>query len=114
MQTGIDIVSIERMRKAASPRFIERVFTETEARQCLSHKDPARCFALLFAAKEACLKALSTGLAHGIRWRDLEVELAPRPAIRLRSVAGELLRGRRVFLSAARSRGHAFALVAIE
>lgn len=73
---GTDIVDVERMRRAlgrSGRRFIERAFTEREAGYCLSRADPAVHFAGRFAAKEAVFKALGTGWAGGMGWRDVEV-----------------------------------------
>jgi holo-[acyl-carrier protein] synthase len=54
-------------------RFLTRVFTEQEIAYCQARRDPIPHFAARFAAKEAGLKALGTGLRLGIRWRELEV-----------------------------------------
>jgi holo-[acyl-carrier protein] synthase len=73
---GIDLVSIPRMRAMLDrwqDRFVCRVFTEGEIAYCRAHADPAPHFAARFAAKEAGLKALGTGLQLGVRWRELEV-----------------------------------------
>src|SRR5438309_6953693 len=73
---GIDLVPIPRMRQILErwhDRFLSRVFTEAEIAYCRSRKDPAPHFAARFAAKEAGLKALGTGLRLGISWRELEV-----------------------------------------
>ena len=75
MLTGIgtDIIEIQRVTKAcANPRFLERIFTDSERRYCLKRKDPYPCLAARFAAKEAVLKALGTGLT-GCRFTDVEI-----------------------------------------
>ncbi len=54
-------------------RFVRRVFTEQEIAYCRARRDPVQHFAARFAAKEAGLKALGTGLRLGVRWRELEV-----------------------------------------
>src|SRR5262245_49459543 len=54
-------------------RFLRRVFTEQEIAYCRARRDPVPHFAARFAAKEAGLKALGTGLRLGIQWRELEV-----------------------------------------
>src|SRR6266852_4860172 len=69
---GIDIIEVERVRKVHEhhgERFLKRVFTEMEVRQC---RGKANRLAGRFAAKEAISKALGTGL-HGIAWREMEV-----------------------------------------
>ena len=73
---GVDLVSIPRMRDMIErwqDRFLRRVFTEGEIAYCRSRRDPAPHFAARFAAKEAGLKALGTGLQLGVHWRELEV-----------------------------------------
>ena len=73
---GIDLVSIPRMREMIDrwqDRFVRRVFTDGEIAYCRAHSDPVPHFAARFAAKEAGLKALGTGLQLGVRWRELEV-----------------------------------------
>src|SRR5438093_11015003 len=54
-------------------RFLQRVFTEAEIAYCRARRDPVPHFAARFAAKEAGLKALGTGLRLGVSWRELEV-----------------------------------------
>jgi holo-[acyl-carrier protein] synthase len=73
---GVDLVSIPRMRAMIErwqDRFLRRVFTEREIAYCQDRRDPAPHFAARFAAKEAGLKALGTGLQLGVHWRELEV-----------------------------------------
>jgi holo-[acyl-carrier protein] synthase len=73
---GVDLVPISRMRAVIErwdARFLERVFTEDEIAYCRARRDPAPHFAARFAAKEAGLKALGTGLRLGVNWRELEV-----------------------------------------
>src|SRR2546425_12535355 len=73
---GVDLVNIPRMRDVIDrwqDRFLQRVFTDQEIAYCRARRDPVPHFAARFAAKEAALKALGTGLRLGIRWRELEV-----------------------------------------
>lgn len=73
---GIDLVPISRMRQIIArwdERFLRRVFTDGEIAYCRARRDPAPHFAARFAAKEAGLKALGTGLSLGVNWRELEV-----------------------------------------
>jgi holo-[acyl-carrier protein] synthase len=77
---GVDLVPISRMRAVIArwdERFLRRVFTESEIAYCRRRRDPAPHFAARFAAKEAALKALGTGLTLGIAWRELEVRREP-------------------------------------
>lgn len=73
----IDIRRIARTLERHGDRFISRVFTEIE--KAKSERRAARdaSYAKRFAAKEACAKALGTGLAHGVFWRDMGVVNLP-------------------------------------
>lgn len=73
---GVDLVRIPRMREVIArwqERFLRRVFTDQEIAYCQARRDPVPHFAARFAAKEAGLKALGTGLRLGVSWRELEV-----------------------------------------
>lgn len=79
MGIGVDLVNIPRIRAVIDrwqERFLQRVFTEGEIAYCRARRDPVPHFAARFAAKEAGLKALGTGLRLGVRWRELEVRRA--------------------------------------
>lgn len=79
MGIGVDLVNIPRIRAVIDrwqERFLQRVFTEGEIAYCRARRDPVPHFAARFAAKEAGLKALGTGLRLGVRWRELEVHRA--------------------------------------
>ena len=81
---GIDIIEVERVRrvyKRHGERFLARVYTELEVRQC---RGKVARLAGRFAAKEAISKALGTGL-HGVAWREMEIlQLrSGRPSVRL-------------------------------
>ena len=96
---GIDLVPISRMREIIArwdERFIRRVFTENEIAYCRARRDPVPHFAARFAAKEAALKALGTGLAMGVNWRELEVrrERGRPPSLVLSGRSHELSRRR--------------------
>lgn len=73
---GTDLANIERIKGTLDrfgDRFRQRVFTETELAKAQRRKDEAGTLAKRWAAKEACSKALGTGLAMGISWRDMSV-----------------------------------------
>jgi len=96
---GIDLVPISRMRQVMErwqERFLTRVFTADEIAYCRARKDPVPHFAARFAAKEAGLKALGTGLRLGVNWRELEVrrERGGPPILVLRGRSRELARAR--------------------
>jgi len=81
---GIDIIEVDRVRNvyAKHPeRFLQRVFTALEVRQC---RGKVARLAGRFAAKEAISKALGTGI-HGVAWREMEVVQlrSGRPSVRL-------------------------------
>lgn len=81
-----DIRRIERTLQRHGERFTERVFTEIE-RSKADRRGPTRAatYAKRFAAKEACAKALGTGLRAGVFWRDMGVvnQRSGQPTIRL-------------------------------
>ena len=91
---GTDLIEIDRVRQAVDRggrRFLERVFTEGEIAFCEGRRDRFACFAARFAAKEAVLKALGSGLA-GCRWVDVEIHRAggERPEVLLHGAAAKL------------------------
>jgi holo-[acyl-carrier protein] synthase len=74
--TGIDLAQIVRFRRfvdEGKTALLERLFTCAERDYALAHKDPASHLAVRFAAKEAFLKALGTGLRFGLSWQQVEV-----------------------------------------
>jgi holo-[acyl-carrier protein] synthase len=73
---GSDLANIERIQGTLDrfgDRFRNRVFTDTEQAKAERRRDVAGTYAKRWAAKEACSKALGTGLRMGIAWRDMEV-----------------------------------------
>jgi holo-[acyl-carrier protein] synthase len=77
---GNDIIDIRRVEKVLErhgTRFTERIFTEVEVRKSERRKLRAASYAKRFAAKEACAKALGTGMARGVFWRDMGVVNLP-------------------------------------
>jgi len=96
---GVDLVNIPRMREVIGrwqERFLQRVFTEAEIAYCRGRRDPVPHFAARFAAKEAGLKALGTGLRLGVSWRELEVrrERGQAPELVLSGRSKEIGRSR--------------------
>jgi holo-[acyl-carrier protein] synthase len=81
----IDIRRIERTLEKYGDRFLDRVFTDVERRKSDRRKLRAASYAKRFAAKEACAKALGTGLRNGVFWRDMGVVNLPsgRPTLKL-------------------------------
>ena len=77
---GSDLIDIRRVEKTLErhgPRFIARVFTEIETEKSERRKARAASYAKRFAAKEACAKALGTGISRGVFWRDMGVVNLP-------------------------------------
>ena len=72
-----DIRRVERTIARFGERFIERCFTEIERRKSDRRVERAASYAKRFAAKEACAKALGTGLRRGVFWRDMGVVNKP-------------------------------------
>ena len=81
----IDIRRIERSIETYGDRFLNRIFTEIERERSDRRRERAASYAKRFAAKEACSKALGTGLRKGVYWRDMGVVNLPsgRPTLRL-------------------------------
>lgn len=89
-----DIRRIERSIERFGDRFTHRVYTEGERARSDRRAARAPSYARRFAAKEACSKALGTGLSQGVFWRDMEVVNLPsgRPTMRLTGGALDHLR----------------------
>ena len=122
---GIDLVEVERIRKTAlkfGDRFYTRIFTENEINYCkkgsnLNNK--FQCFAARFAAKEAFLKAIGTGLRNGLQWKDIEVlnnELG-KPDLTLQNAALKIIENMQnsnILLSISHTKNTAIAVVILE
>jgi len=94
---GNDLIDIRRIEKTLDrygERFIARIFTELERRKSDGRRQRAASYAKRFAAKEACAKALGTGLRAGVYWRDMGVINLPsgRPTLQLTGGAARILR----------------------
>lgn len=91
---GIDIVSISRVEKALerTPKLAERVLTPLEFEEWQQSQQPARFLAKRFAAKEAAVKALGTGIGRGVGWQQLEISKSDlgRPLISLSGAAADI------------------------
>lgn len=119
---GTDIVAVERFQRfmdAGNSAIMERLFTATERSKCGSRKDAASCLAARFAAKEAFLKALGTGLRDGISWQDMEVSNNDlgKPELMLSGKAAEQFQVNEliyIHLSLSHDGGNAIAMVVLE
>lgn len=69
----IDIRRIERTLERHGERFIDRLYTDIERQKSDRRRNRAASYAKRFAAKEACSKALGTGIRQGVFWRDMGV-----------------------------------------
>lgn len=89
----IDIRRVERTLERYGDRFTNRVFTEIERAKSDRRRLRAASYAKRFAAKEACSKALGTGLRRGVFWRDMGVVNLPggQPTMRLTNGAARRL-----------------------
>ena len=89
----IDIRRIEKTLERYGERFIARVFTDVERKKSDGRRQRAASYAKRFAAKEACAKALGTGLRRGVYWRDMGVVnlLSGRPTLKLTGGAARVL-----------------------
>jgi len=119
LRVGIDLIEIERIRRALEryPRFKERCFTEGERAYCDSRRNPAESYAGRFAGKEAVGKALGFGVARAFAWREVEIVGRPKPSV---SLSGRVARrakdlgAGRIDLSMTHSRDLANAVAVVE
>lgn len=118
---GTDIVEIARFEKliAKSQGLAKRVLTPTELQTFEQHKFPARFLAKRFAAKEAAVKALGTGIANGVSFQDVEIENLPsgQPVLKLTGKFAKLCEKRNIhrsFISISDEQHYATATVLLE
>ncbi len=119
---GIDIVDISRFERFVQMNrqsLLLRLFTAHELDYCSVKKLSAQHYALRFAAKEAFLKALGTGLRDGLAWKDMEVvnDQWGKPELKLSGKALELFHGRGLtasFLALSHDANCAVATVVLE
>lgn len=93
---GNDIIDIRRIEKTIEKhgqRFIDRIFTEVEKQKSERRAERVPSYAKRFAAKEACSKALGTGLSNSVFWRDMGVVNLPsgKPTMDLTNGAADQL-----------------------
>jgi holo-[acyl-carrier protein] synthase len=120
--TGVDIAEVARIKAAVErfgERFLRRVFTPEEVKYALSKANAAERLAARFAAKEAAMKAIGTGLRHGVTWQDVEVVRLPgnRPILKFSGKAAEFaerLGCKRTHLSLSHTKEQAIAHVILE
>jgi holo-[acyl-carrier protein] synthase len=93
---GNDVIDIRRIEKAIErygDRFLDRIFTTVERARSDGKPGRAASYAKRFAAKEACAKALGTGLSNGVYWKDMGVvnQASGRPTMQLTGGAARQL-----------------------
>lgn len=93
---GSDLIDIRRIEKSIERhgnRFIDRIFTEIEQNKSDKRKNRAASYSKRFAAKEACCKALGTGISNGVFWRDMGVvnDKNGKPTMKLTNGAAKRL-----------------------
>ena len=93
---GSDLIDIRRVEKSLErfgDRFTHRVFTEIERTKSDRRRERAASYAKRFAAKEACSKALGTGISAGVYWRDMGVvnDKSGKPTMQLTNGAAKRL-----------------------
>ena len=99
-RVGVDLVEVQAFetRFAGREDALAEVFTDAELTYCRHQRRPWPHLAARFAAKEALLKALGTGLSGPMRWRDIEVARDPSgaPALIVTGAVADVLHGQRV------------------
>ena len=93
---GNDMIDIRRVEKTLArhgSRFTERIFTSVERIKSEGRKNRVASYAKRFAAKEACAKALGTGISRGVWWKDMGVVNLPsgKPTMELTNNAKRIL-----------------------
>ncbi len=96
-----DIARIEKVYAKYGARFLNRIFTPIEQKKALQRSTAHPTLAKRFAAKEACAKALGTGMSAGVFWKDMGVVNAPSGKPTLALTGGALKR-----LEALTPKGH--------
>ena len=97
LTNGIDIIDIRRIKKTLDKfgdKFKKRCFSHNEIIRSENTIKSSESYAKRYAAKEACAKALGTGLARGVFWKDIEVynDKHGKPKIKLHNKALKFLR----------------------
>ena len=97
ISTGIDIIDIRRIKKTIDKynyRFKQKCFHPSEINKSESRLKSVESYAKRYAAKEACAKALGTGLARGVFWKDIEIHnnIFGKPQIKLHNNALKFLK----------------------
>lgn len=114
--SGVDVVEVDRLRRSlerGGPAFDARVFTEAEQRRATASYSPLAHRAALFAAKEACFKAIGLPWDAGFDWLDLDVDPgSPRrpPSVRFSGAVARWMQDGRLLLAIGATRRHVTAV----
>lgn len=116
---GNDIIEVKRIKSIIDRyqnRFLKRIFTPYEQNYCLAKKEPSLHFAGRFAAKEAIVKALGTGLRDGLTWLDIEIrnDVKGKPFIVLSDKLLNLFQGLSISVSISHCHEYATAVAICE
>jgi len=122
LSIGTDLAEVPRIEEAHQrfgERFLQRVYTDAEIAYSLGKANRHERLAARFAAKEALMKAIGTGLTRGVTWKDIEVVNLPsgQPTLRLTGQAAReaaRLGARQIHLSLTHITGLAMAVVILE
>lgn len=119
---GIDLVEVDRLKKSVEKfgdRFLNRLFTDNEIKYCQAKSNSYQHFAVRFAAKEALLKAIGTGLRAGMTWHQIEIinDTQGKPSIMTRGECLKILQKLAIknpLLSLSHTKHHGVAVVILE
>jgi holo-[acyl-carrier protein] synthase len=119
---GTDLAEVPRIKRSIEvygERFLNRIYTPGEQAYASRRGRAAESFAARFAAKEAAMKAIGTGMRGGVKWKDFEVanERSGRPTLWFQGVALERANAmgvKRVSISLTHTAELAFAVVIVE
>ncbi|CAH2031445.1 holo-[acyl-carrier-protein] synthase [Trichlorobacter ammonificans] len=119
---GVDTVEIARFQRfidEGNQGLLDRLFSPAEQAYCAPRKQAAASYAARFAAKEALVKALGTGLRDGLSWTEIEVRstAAGKPELHLSGCSRQIFEERGatvVHLSLSHDGGNAVAMVVLE
>ncbi len=118
---GIDIIEVPRVEKLTkkADKFVKKIFTQTEIDYCRRFRNGSQNFAGRFAAKEAFLKAMGTGLSNGLKFNEIETvnDHLGKPEITLYGRTKEIFKERKLkfsHVSIAHLKDYATAVVVIE
>jgi holo-[acyl-carrier protein] synthase len=111
---GVDIVEVKRVKRLLErwgDRFLHRVFTSGEIAYCRGKSSPEKSLAARFAAKEAILKAVGTGLSQGLTWTSMEIvnDKGGRPTVKLGKRIKDKIGDKKILISMSHTEEYAIA-----